>query len=757
MEPGQFEGTISRWRYDAEPWWPDPVRPAEDAPNVVVVLLDDVGFAQTGPYGSDIETPTIDRLAAGGLTFTNFHTTALCSPTRACLLTGRNHHSVGMGRITDLATGFPGYDATISRANGFLPEMLVPAGYAATMVGKWHLTPRDLQHLGADRTTWPLGRGFQRWYGFFEGENHQFGPSLMHDNHQVPPPGGYDDGYHLTEDMIDHAIDHVTDVRNADPDKPFLLYVAPGACHSPHQAPPRWLEHYRGRFDDGWDAWREACFERQVETGILPAHAELSARPDWVPAWDDLSDDERRVSARYMEAFAAMLSHTDEQLGRLVDHLETTGDLDNTLIMVLSDNGASSEGGVGGSLNDIRQWNGLGTSLREAVERIDEIGGPRIHNNYPWGWTVAGNTPFRRWKREVHEGGVADPLVVHWPAGIADRGELRHQYVHAIDLAPTVLEACGVAAPDAIGGVDQRPIEGVSLRAVLDDADADEIRTLQYYEMLGCRALYRDGMKAVTYHEIQAEEPRLSDERWELYDVRADPAENHDLAAERPDELAEMVELWWAEAEKHQVLPVDNRPFSEWTTERPISTGTREHYVYRPSSGMVPEETAADVRNRTHRVIAEVVVADGAAADGSIVSQGNLLGGWCLFADAGRLVWHCNVASRRIHRVDAAVDLTPGRHRIELAYDKTTDIGGRATLLVDGEEVATGDVSWHCLTRWSMTGAGLRVGTVDPLPPADDAGAARVFSGTIDTVTIEVDGTAHADPESDVATAIAAQ
>ena len=757
MEPGEFEGTISRWRYDAEPWWPSPTRPPADAPNVVVVLLDDVGFAQTGPYGSDIETPTIDRLAAGGLTFTNFHTTALCSPTRACLMTGRNHHSVGMGRITDLATGFPGYDCTISRTNGFLPEMLVPEGYAAYMVGKWHLTRRDRQHLGADRTTWPLGRGFQRWYGFFDGENHQFGPALMHDNHQVPPPGTHEDGYHLTADLIDHGIEYVTDLRNADPDKPFLLYVAPGACHSPHQAPTAWLEHYRGRFDEGWDVWRERCFARQMADGILVPTAELSPRPDWVPAWADLSDDERRVSARYMEAFAAMLSHTDEQLGRLVDHLERTGDLDNTLTMVLSDNGASSEGGVGGSLNDVRQWNGLGTSLKEAVARIDEIGGPRIHNNYPWGWTVAGNTPHRRWKREVHEGGIADPLVVHWPAGIGAAGELRHQYVHAIDLAPTILDACGVEPPAVIDGHEQRPLEGVSLRSVLADGRADEVRTLQYYELLGCRALYRDGMKAVTYHPIQADEPRLSDDAWELYDVRVDPSECHDLAAEMPELLEELKAQWWAEAEAHQVLPVDNRPCSEWVVERPKDTPERDRYVFRPSRGMIPEETSADVRNRSHRVQATVTVPDGVVPDGVLVNQGNVLGGWCLFFDEGRLVWHCNVATRRESRVEAALELAPGDHRIEMRYDKTTEVGGTATLLVDDDEVADGEVTYHCMMRWSMTGAGLTVGHPDPLPPADDPGARRRFSGTIDTVVIDVSGPAHVDPETEVATALSAQ
>ena len=569
MEPGQFEGTIGRWFWESEQWWPTPTRAPGDAPNVVVMLLDDVGFAQFGPYGSDIETPTFDRLAAGGLTFTNFHTTALCSPTRACVLTGRNHHSVGMGRIVDLATGFPGYDAHISRTHGFLSEMLTPEGWAAYAVGKWHLTPRDLHHLGADRSTWPLGRGFERYYGFFDGETHQFSPALVHDNHQVLPPGDHSTGYHFTEDITDRAIEWVSDLRNGDPDKPFFLYYTPGACHSPHHAPQSYLDMYRGRFDEGWDVWRERCFARQLERGIVPPTTELSERPDWVPAWDELSDDEKRVAARYMEAFAAMLTHTDHQIGRFVDFLASTGDLDNTLLMVLSDNGASSEGQAGGSLNDVRHWNGLHSSLRESVERIDEIGGPTIHNNYPFGWTMAGNTPYRRWKREVHEGGVADPLIVHWPARIGDAGAIRHHYVHAIDLLPTVLQACGVEAPDEIGGRAQSPIEGSSMLGVLDDGDHPEVRTTQYFEMFGCRALYQDGYKAVTYHPIHVQEPGLEGAAWELYDVRVDPSECHDLSDAEPERLASMIERWWAEAEAHNVLPVDNRPFSDFTLARP--------------------------------------------------------------------------------------------------------------------------------------------------------------------------------------------
>ncbi len=514
MEPGEFEGSIGRYHWESQDWWPPELRPPAGAPNVLIVILDDVGFAQLGCYGSDIATPHLDALAAGGLRYSSFHTTALCSPTRACVLTGRNHHAVGMGRIVDLAMGYPGYDARIPPSCALLPAMLTPHGYAAYAVGKWHLTPEDEEHLGARRDRWPLGKGFERWYGFFPGETHQFVPALVHDNHLVEPPRGADDGYHLTSDLIDHAIEYVEDLRNVDVDKPWLLYVATGACHSPHQAPVEWIDRYRGHFDEGWDAWRHATLSRQKALGVVPPHTELSARPDWVPPWSSLSDQERRVYARYMEAFAGFLSHTDHELGRLFARLDTMGELDNTIVIVLSDNGASSEGGPVGSLNDVRAWNVLPRTVEEADERLDEIGGPRIHNNYPWGWTVAGNTPFRRWKRETHEGGVADPLIVHWPRGIAARGEVRSQYVHAIDIAPTLLEVMAIEVPTVVGGVEQRPLDGTSFAYTFADASAADRHTRQYYEMFGCRALYDDGWKAVTYHEIQADEPGLDNATW---------------------------------------------------------------------------------------------------------------------------------------------------------------------------------------------------------------------------------------------------
>jgi arylsulfatase len=711
----------------------------------LLVILDDVGFAQLGCFGSDIDTPNIDALAARGLRYSSFHTTALCSPTRACVLTGCNHHRVGMGRIVDLAMGFPGYTARIPDSTAMLPAMLTPHGYAAYAVGKWHLTPEDEEHLGATRVRWPLGKGFERWYGFFPGETHQFVPALMHDNHAVDPPGTYEDGYHLTTDLVNKSIEFVEDLRNVDVDKPWLLYLATGACHSPHQSPAGWVEKFRGRFDRGWDAWRDETLVRQKELGVLPPHAQLSPRPEWVPAWDELADQERRVYARYMEAFAAYLSHTDHELGRLFARLETMGELDNTMIVLLSDNGASSEGGPTGSLNDGRVWNALPRTAEEADERLDDIGGPRIHNNYPWGWTVAGNTPFRRWKRETHEGGVADPLIVAWPRGIAARGEVRTQYVHAIDVLPTVLDVIGVAPSN--------DVDGFSFASTFGAPDAPETHTTQYYEMLGCRALYQDGWKAVTYHEVQFDEPGLDKAPWELYDLRADPSECNDLAAAEPARLQQMIDTWWAEAERNQVLPIDNRPFSEMVFNRPLGVAPRNRYTYWPDRAPVPESGAANVRNRPHAITAHVTVGD-AAPEGVLVVQGSVLGGWSFHVVDGRLVYVHNLAGWRVYRVEAALPpLTAGEHTLGMVFEQPG-----LKLLVDGDVIGEGVVKRTLWSRFSLTGAGLTAGWSPDFSPADEdyRGHFR-FTGTLHRVDIDVDGVPQIDPEAEVNDIVASQ
>jgi arylsulfatase A-like enzyme len=811
MEPEQFAGRIADYHWDAEPHWPTTPRAPEGAPNVVIVLLDDVGFAQLGCFGSDLATPHMDALAARGLRYSNFHTTALCSPTRATVLTGRNHHSVGMGRIIQLATGFPGYDARIPPSAAFAPAMLTPHGYAAWAVGKWHLTPEDETHLGACRDRWPLGRGFERFYGFFDGETHQNAPALVHDSHQVMAPRSVEEGYHFTEDIVDRAIEYTVDLRHVDADKPFFLYLTPGACHSPHQAPAEFIDAYRGAFDDGWDVWRETTFARQKALGILPEHTELSPRPDWVPAWDSLSDRARRVYARYMEAFAGFLTHTDHHLGRLVAHLEATGDLDNTLLMVLSDNGASSEGGPVGSLNDVRTWNAIEQSVQEADERLEEIGGPRIHNNYPWGWTVAGNTPFKRWKREVHEGGVADPLIVSWPArldGLADSDpRTRRQYVHSIDLLPTILEAIGIEAPAEVAGVAQEPLEGTSFLSTLDDPAAPEVRTVQYYEMFACRAIYVEGWKAVAHHPIQDDEPGIDRVEWELYDLVADPSECHDRAGDEPDRLATMVERWWEEARRYQVLPLDNRPFSELVLERPESVPHRSAYVYHPHTAMVPEPVAVNVKNRPHVVRATVadVPPDGGGGTGSrgtgsggttadpggagpagatdllqpapapspgappaptgdgrargvIIGQGSVLGGWLLYIDgAGHLTYTHNLSGREQFRVAAPEPLGPGPHEVEMRYGRRPEQPKAVDLVVDDVVVATGEIPRAVWNRFSLTGAGLCCGWVSAPSPCDGLRAPGTFEGSLSTVTVEVDGDPVVDPIAEAHDAIVAQ
>ena len=553
----------------------------------------------------------------------NFHTTALCSPTRACLMTGRNHHSVGMGRISDLAVGFPGYSGRIARTHGFAPEILAASGYATYAVGKWHLTPEDETHMAAPRGSWPVGRGFQRWYGFHGGETHQFVPTLYQDNQSVRPPAEPEDGYHLTVDLVDHATRYLGDLRAVDDEQPFFLYFATGACHSPHHAPPEWIERYEGHFDAGWDDWRSRTFARQLELGLIPPGTELSPRPPWVPAWDDLPAEEQRVAARFMECFAGYLSHADAQIGRLLRFIEDElGEGDDTLVLLVSDNGASAEGGALGSINDVRLWNGMPAGRRELQARVAELGGPTAHNNYPWGWTMAGNTPFKRWKREVHEGGVADPCIVRWPRRIAGRGEVRHQFAHAIDVLPTVLDLVGLDAPEVLDGVAQTPIEGTSFVTCLDDAAAPGPHVTQYFEMLGSRAIHHDGWKAVTFKPLgrmysDADDPDLpfDQDRWELYHVAEDFSECHDLAEREPERLQEMIGRWWEEARRHQVLPLDNRPLAALLNPRPTRRRDRTRYVLRPMGAPVTEPVGPNVHNRSHVVRAELDVATGADAE----------------------------------------------------------------------------------------------------------------------------------------------
>jgi len=755
-----FHGVIGDdWR-TSTPWWPPEPSPPEGAPNVVMIVLDDVGFAQLGCYGSDLSTPTIDALARRGVRLANFHTTALCSPTRSCLLTGRNHHRNGLGRVADLAVGYPGYNAQTPIENGYLSEILRANGYATYAVGKWHLTPDDEANMASSRRSWPLGRGFDRWYGFHGGETHQFVPALFCDNHAIAPPRSMDEGYHLSEDLADQAIRCIADLRAVDGDQRFFLYFATGACHSPHHAPREWIEREKGRFDDGWDVWREATFARQRALGIVPPHAELAPRPHWVPAWSDLDADQRRVAARFMECFAAFLAHTDAQIARVLDFLVETGDLDDTLLVLVSDNGASGEGGPDGSLNDARPFNFDFTSRRELADRIDEIGTASTHNNYPWGWTMAGNTPFKRWKREVHEGGVADPCIFAWPGHVDDTGAIRHQYAHAVDVPMTILGLVGIDPPSEIDHVPQSRIDGASFAPVLapDGATAAQPRTTQYYEMLGCRAVYHDGWKAVTFKPlgplyddgIDPNAPFESDV-WELYHVTEDPTELHDVADEHPDKVAELVAIWWDQARTNQVLPLDNRVLHTIAYPKPEPRRDRRVATFWPDTSPVPEAVAPNVKNRFHQITAHVTIpgadtVEGGPIEGVLLAQGSALGGFSLHLIGGRLRYVFNLYGRHRDEVTSPDRIGVGEHRLGMRYQPVVDGGGTVELLVDDAVVATGEIATYTATAFSHTGVGLTCGYEQG--PAVGEGYVAPFCCTAELhrVTLEVGDPVAQDP-----------
>jgi arylsulfatase A-like enzyme len=751
-DAGEFLGVIGdTWR-ESTPWWPPLPTPPDGAPNVLVIVLDDVGYAQLGCYGSDIDTPNIDRLAHDGVRLANFHTTALCSPTRSCLLTGRNHHSNGMGRVADLAVGFPGYLGRIPRRNGMLGEILRANGYATFAVGKWHLTPDDETHMGASRATWPTQRGFDRWYGFHGGEAHQFVPALFQDNHAVVPPAR--DGYHLSEDLADRCIEYLADQRAVTPDQPWFAYFATGACHSPHQAPAEWIDRFSGRFDDGWDAWRERTHRRQLDMGLLPVGTELAPRPHWVPDWESLGDADRRVAARFMECFAGFLSHADAQIGRVLDFIEyELHELDNTIVVLISDNGASAEGGPKGSINDARIWNGDPAGRRELRARIGEIGTESSHNNYPWGWTMAGNTPFRRWKREVHEGGIADPCILRYPPVTASSaGSIRHQFTHVIDVLPTVLDLCGVEVPDRIDDTDQAPIDGTSFSGSLRTDDAPPHRTTQYFEMLGSRGIHHDGWKAVTFKPLGAmyddgldPDAPFDEDVWELYHVAQDFSECHDLASTRPEKLAELVSVWWNEARRYQVLPLDNRPLAALMAPR-HSFPELSRYVFWPSRSIIAENVTVNTRNRSHRIVASVDLPEGVVASGVLLAMGTVLGGWSFHLRNGRLRYSYNRYGAQLTEFEGSTPIESGAHELESVFTSRGDFTGSVALIVDGTVVGGGDVPRTTPVRHSIIGSGLTCGWEQGPPVGTGYAAPYRCNFELRRVVVEVEGVDEIDP-----------
>ena len=740
-----FGGTIGNTFDDSTPWWPElEVAPA-GSPNIVVVLLDDVGFAQFGCYGSDIRTPTFDQMAAGGLRYSNYHTTALCSPTRAALLTGRNHHTAGMGRVADISSGFPGYNALMSHEDGMISEILVRNGYSTFAVGKWHLTPPHEHQMGAPRGRWPLGRGFERFYGFLGGETDQYHPDLVYDNHEVEPPRTPEEGYHLTEDMADKAVLFINDARAAHPTKPFFLWFAPGACHAPHQAPKEFIEPYRNQFDKGWDEWRAEVFARQLASGLIPAGTELSERPHWVPAWDSLSADERRLYSRMMEVYAGFLTHTDAQVGRIVEHVKSLGEFDNTIFVVMSDNGASAEGGPKGSYNEVFFFNFVPESLEENLKRIDLLGTPDAHNHYPWGWAWAGNTPFKRWKRETHEGGVTDPLIVHWPKGIPARGEVRHQYAHAVDLMPTLLDVLKITPPSEIAGVKQSAIEGVSFAHTLAKSDVPSKHLTQYFEMMGSRALYHDGWKAVVFHPVagiayDGSDPHLPFDKdaWELYHIENDRSESRNVAAEHPEKLQEMIRLWWREAEAHRVLPLNNQP-GKFGDRR----HRRERYEYRPGIGSLPRAVAPNLHNRGFRIIAEVDSPGN--VNGAICAHGSASAGYAVYVRDNRLHYVHNFLGLQRFVAAANVAVPAGAHRLVVEFTMTARFKGNVELYYDDLPVGAAEIPMTVPFFYGT--AGFTVGYLRGHSVIAEEHAPFAFTaGALHRVIVEPEGKTWRDP-----------
>jgi arylsulfatase len=743
-----FDGVLADTHVESTPSFPKRKTP-DGAPNVVMIVLDDTGFAQLGCYGSSIETPNIDRLAAGGLRYTNFHVTPLCSPTRAALLTGRNHHTVGMRSVANFNTGFPQMRGKIPPQAATMAEVLRDEGYATFGVGKWHLCPALDCSAAGPMDSWPCQRGFDRFYGFLEGETDQFHPDLFYDNHRVNPPATPEDGYHLSEDLVERASSFIHDSVSVRPDRPFFLYLAFGATHAPHQAPSDYLAKYRGKFDAGWDVARDEWFARQKAAGLVPAGTDLAPRNPGVEAWDSMPEVHRQLAARMQEAFAAFLDHTDAQIGKLLADLDALGLTEDTLIMLVSDNGASQEGGPFGVMHEMKFFNFMLETPEEAIERIDDIGGPNSHANYPWGWAQAGNTPFKWYKQNTHEGGVHVPFVVSWPGHVADPGGVRTQFHHAVDVAPTVYEAIGVTPPSTYRGSDQIPIAGTSMLYTLDAPGAPTTKGAQYFEMNGHRGIWQGDWKAVTRH---TQNVPYADDPWELYKVSEDFSECHDLATAKPEKLAEMVELWWEQAREHGVLPLDDRTIelfmSRYDDNTPHPTSRR--YIYKPPMAPLPAQAGAALAGNRFAMTASITRAAG--ENGVLLATGTANAGLAWFVEDDRLVIDYNAFGDHTVCVSEA-EIPVGDSEVGLRF--TRDGGaGDFELLIGGAVAGTCHVP---LAMRIMSSIGHSIGFDHGSPVSKHYSSPNAFAGTLHQIEIETGKLTRFDAEVAAAEAMARQ
>jgi arylsulfatase A-like enzyme len=775
MTDKSFKGVIKLDVRDSTPDWEPytPKKAPEGAPNVLLILYDDTGLAAWSPFGGRINMPTLQKLADNGLMYTQWHTTALCSPTRSTLLTGRNHHLNGMSAITEATIGFPGGHGRIPDQCATMGQILQDGGWSTFWLGKNHLVPETDVSTGASRKQWPLQKGFDRYYGFLGAETNNWYPDLVEDNHPIDQPYMPEDGYHLSKDLADQALMMIKDQKAGNPSRPWYMWFCPGANHAPHHAPQEYIDKYKGKFDDGYEAYRAWVLPRMIAKGVLPEGTQLTpinpmpddlATPaDMVRPWNTLSDDEKKLFSRLMEVYAGFSEYTDAQIGRIIDYLEQSGQLENTVILYCADNGASGEGSPSGSVNENKFFNSYPDDIAENLKLIDKLGGPDTYEHYPTGWATATSAPFKMFKRySEYAGGTCDPLVISWPKGIKAKGEVRNQYHHSTDIVATILDICGLEMPKVYKGVEQYPLSGVSMRYTFDaKPDAPTRKKRQYYCMLGTRAIWEDGWKAVAMHApAPSNRGRYEDDEWELYHVDVDRAESNNLAKEHPEKLRALIKAWFEEAEKNNVLPLEDRTIIEvLTSPRPVEEALRDRYVYYPDTSAVPESVAANVRGRSFKILADVEIAD-TDCSGVIFAHGSRFGGHALFIKDKKLHYVYNFLGFKPVQKFVSPELKPGKHTLGMEFirEKSGQYGeslGHTKLYVNGKVVAEGPMRAQ-VGKFTLAGDGLCVGYDSADAVSEDyQSPAKFKGGTILGVGITVEKTAYRDLEMEARGAFA--
>jgi arylsulfatase len=769
-----FKGVIKLDVRDSVADWAPytPPRAPEGSPNILFVLYDDTGLAAWSPFGGRINMPTLQKLADRGLIYTQWHTTALCSPTRSTLLTGRNHHLNGCAAITEAANGFPGAHGRIPEQCATIGQILQDSGWSTFWLGKNHNVPEQDIASGASRKEWPLQKGFDRYYGFLGGETNNWYPDLVEDNKFVDQPYGPEEGYHLSRDLADNALQMIRDQKASNPSKPWFMWFCPGANHAPHHCPQEYVDKYKGKFDDGYEAYREWVLPRMIAKGILPKDTQLTALnplpddvsnpADFVRPWNTLNADEKKLFSRLMEVYAGFSEYTDAQVGRIIDYLEQSGQLENTIVLYAADNGASGEGSPNGSVNENKFFNGYPDELSENLKYLDVLGGPDTYEHYPTGWAAATSAPFKMFKRySEYAGGTCDPLVISWPKGIKAKGEVRHQYHHSTDIVPTLLDICGLEMPKVYRGVEQYPISGVSMRYSFDaKPDAPTRKKRQYYAMLGTRGIWEDGWKAVALHAPLTGKGHFDKDEWELYHVDVDRAESKNLAKEHPEKLQALIKAWFEEAEKNLVLPLDDRSAAEMLgIERPAEEAPRERYIYYPGTAPVPEGVAVNCRGRSYKILANVEITD-ADCSGVIFAHGSRFGGHSLFIKDKKLHYVYNFLGIRPEQKFVSPELKPGKYTLGMEFTRESagkygESLGKTRLHVNDKVVAEGPMKTQP-GKFTLSGDGLCIGRDSGDAVSEDYKTPGEFrGGTIQFVGVTVEKGQYLDLEKLAAAAMA--